>query len=75
MNNLIKRIHRDISATMSAKWNEMGASKAVDLDDRSKPDTCDCCSATSNGDAWWKLDLGNIYPISLLIFIGRSDGT
>ena len=61
---------------MSSQWGNMNASKAVDLDDRSKPNTCDCCSATSGGgDAWWKLDLGNTYPISSLIFIGRSDGT
>ena len=60
---------------MSSQWNNMTASKAVDLHDGSNPDTCHCCSATSNGNAWWKLDLGNIYPISSLIFIGRSDGT
>ena len=58
---------------MSAKYQSMDASKAIDFDDRSNP-TCNCCSATYGGDAWWKLDLGDIYPINAVIFVGRTDG-
>ena len=58
---------------MSTKYQSMDASKAIDFDDKSNP-TCNCCSATYGGDAWWKLDLGDVYPINAVIFVGRTDG-
>ena len=73
--NLIRRIRSDLTTSMSPPYLGMDANKAIDFDDRTQPNICDCCSATLNGDAWWKLDLGNIYPITSVIFIGRSDGT
>ena len=71
--NLIRRIKNDVYTTMSQAYGNMNSSKAIDFDDRSKPDY-GCCSASTGGNAWWKLDLGSMYPIKALIFVGRSDG-
>ena len=57
---------------MSFPWKDWIASKAIDNIDISNI-SCNCCSGTQNDYAWWKLDLGNTYSITAIIFIGRSD--
>ena len=53
------------------QWRNWNARRAIDHNDHDRPITCQCCSGTRDANAWWKLDLRNIYPIKEIIFIGR----
>ena len=58
---------------MSSQWSDWNARRAIDLNDGNHPITCQCCSGTRDANAWWKLDLRNMYPIKTIIFIGDYD--
>ena len=47
--------------------------KAVDLNEDTDPNKCNCCAGATYANSWWRLDLGNVYPITKMIFIGRDD--
>ena len=47
--------------------------KAVDLNEGRDPKECNCCAGAHYIPSWWRLDLGNVYPINTIIFIGRDD--
>ena len=69
--NLIKQLGNNVDVSMSSQWYNWNARRAIDLDDGNHPNTCGCCSGTLNENAWWKLNLRNIYPIKTIIFTGR----
>ena len=71
--NLLKRIVKDVQVNMSAYWKDFNASKAIDFDNRTSADLCHCCSGTVDGPSWWSIDLGSVYLIKTIVFIGRSD--
>lgn len=70
---MIQRIRPQINATMSTTWRTWDAMKAVDLNEDTNPYICNCCAMALLHPSWWRLDLGNLYPIKLIEFIGRSD--
>ena len=64
---------KDVQVDMSPYYDDFNASKAIDFDNRTLPDSCHCCSGTINGPSWWSIDLGNMYLIQTIVLIGRSD--
>ena len=60
---------------MSSIYGNYVPSNAVDYNEDTDADGCRCCAGASNKPSWWRLDLGNQYPVKTIIFIGRSDGT
>lgn len=53
--------------------NKYTASFAIDANETTQLDLCDCCAATSLEPSTWWLDLGKPFLIQGLLFIGRSD--
>lgn len=72
--NLIRKIRTEVTVSVSSHWKSWVADRAIDFDYSTPPGICNCCSAAVNATAWWRLDLGNTYPIQTIIFIGRNDG-
>lgn len=72
--NLIKRVKEQVNVSMSSVYQTYGPVNAVDFREDTDADNCHCCAGASSGPSWWRLDLGNQYPIKFIIFIGRSGG-
>lgn len=63
-----------MSANMSTQWLDFHPLNAVDGNEETLPDSCDCCAGTTNDKPyWWRLNLGSEYTIKTITFIGRSD--
>ena len=72
--NLIRRIRDDVTVESSRHWRDWTADRAIDFNDSSESESCECCSGSLSRPAWWRIDLRARYPIDKIIFIGRSDG-
>ena len=74
--NLIKRIRNKVSVSSSQHWSNWTADKAIDFVESTEAKSCSCCSGSYHEyrPGWWRINLGDTYPIESIVFIGRSDG-
>lgn len=62
-----------MTVSMTEAFSDFTADKAVDFQEDTNPNICNCCASSVSDPAKWFLNLGKQYAVNKLIFIGRSD--